>query len=174
MHDKLKGAPGIYLVGFMGSGKSTAGPLLAARLGWEFVDLDQRIERLAGMPIRQVFELAGEPAFRAVERLALEYERELVLKGRARVIALGGGAFAQERLADRLRDGGMSVWLSCPPEAMWERVKNEGGRPLAKDPDAFQQLYAKREDAYARADARVDSQRPAAEVVEQILALGLI
>ena len=77
----------IYLTGFMGSGKSTVGRLLAARLGFPFLDLDEDIERRAGMRVREIFELHGEPVFRRMEREALEATAALPDV----VVATGGG-----------------------------------------------------------------------------------
>ena len=93
MHVKLKATPGLYLVGFMGCGKTTVGQRLAARLKWDFVDLDNEIESKSGMQIPNIFDQLGEPAFRAMERQALLEQISFVRRGLARVVALGGGTF---------------------------------------------------------------------------------
>ena len=85
----LKRTPAIYLVGFMGSGKTTVGRLLAERLGWSFVDLDDNIEARERMPIAEIFETRGEPAFRAIEAEVLRGLVQAVKAGRPLVIALG-------------------------------------------------------------------------------------
>src|SRR4051794_16672137 len=90
---KLKRTPGIYLVGFMGSGKSTVGRALAEELGWRFVDLDQEIEQSQGMSVSEIFEQRGEPAFREIETAALRQQVKAIECGRPHVVALGGGAF---------------------------------------------------------------------------------
>ena len=167
---ELEAAPGVYLVGFMGSGKSTVGHMLAGKLGWEFVDLDDEIEMRAGMSIPEIFEGQGEPAFRAVERNALLEHVERVREGRSRVVALGGGAFVNARNREALE--GVSIWLDCPVETLWQRVASESGRPLARDRGAFEELYAKRRAEYARASFTVqgDEEGPDA-LVERILQL---
>lgn len=173
MHIKLKGTPGIYLVGFMGSGKSTVGRLLAQRLGWEFVDLDAEIEGRFGVPIFEIFEREGEPAFRDLEHEALSEQVRLVRRGKPRVVALGGGAFVADRNRDALTTAGVSIWLDGPLEVLWGRVSGEEHRPLARDRAAFQRLLKQRLPSYLQADFRVDAQPEAEEVVAAILALGL-
>jgi shikimate kinase len=173
MHIKLKGTPGIYLVGFMGSGKSTIGPLLAKRLGWEFVDLDAEIEGRYGVPISEIFEREGEPAFRDLEHEALREQVRLVRRGKPRVVALGGGAFVADRNRDALATAGVSIWLDCPSEALWKRVSDEQHRPLARDRAAFERLFEQRQASYVPADFRVEAHGDANEIVAAILALGL-
>ena len=125
----------IFLVGFMGSGKSTVGPLVAARLGWDFIDLDRQIEREQGKLIREIFEQDGEPAFRRIEACHLRS-----LKDRAAcVVALGGGAFVQEGGTwclgvPRLPLGSDSNSLSCrwePPSVRDTRSRQRTLRPPA-------------------------------------------
>lgn len=100
----------LYLVGFMGCGKTTVGRLLAQRLGWRFFDLDEELERHQGRTIAQIFAEQGEPYFRQVERALLE--ETLTGSAEPAVVALGGGTFAQADNFDRIRsDGGVSVWL---------------------------------------------------------------
>jgi shikimate kinase len=173
MHIKLKGTPGIYLVGFMGSGKSTVGRLLAQRLGWDFVDLDAEIESRYGAPIPEIFEREGEPAFRDLEHQALDEQVRLVRRGRPRVVALGGGAFAGDRNRDALATAGVSIWLECPVEVLWERISHEQHRPLARDRGAFQRLLDERLSSYLEADFRVDAEREAEQIVNAIFKLGL-
>ena len=96
MHVKLKGSPALYLVGFMGCGKSTVGRSLAGTLKWDFVDLDDEIEREAGSKIVEIFDRFGEPVFRVMEHKALGEQIRKARMGMARVVALGGGAFAQK------------------------------------------------------------------------------
>lgn len=173
MNIKLKGTPGIYLVGFMGSGKSTVGRLLAQRLGWDFVDLDTEIESRFGAPIAEIFDREGEPAFRDLEHEALTEQARLVRRGRPRVVALGGGAFVAQRNREALADAGASVWLECAPDVLWERIAHEDHRPLARDRAAFLRLLQEREPSYGQADYRVAAQRDPEQVVEAIFALTL-
>lgn len=158
MHIKLKGSPAIYLVGFMGSGKSTVGRLLASRLGWEFVDLDDEIEREGGARITEIFEKFGEPAFRAIEHRVLMEQIAEVRRGNPRVISLGGGAFVQPNNRERIQDGGISIFLDCPADELWRRVTEQGDdRPLARDHGKFMALYLARRPEYERADFTIEA-----------------
>ena len=174
MHLKLKDSPIVCLVGFMGCGKSTVGPLLAARLGWVFVDLDEEIERSSGSSVSEMFEREGEAAFRDREHQALGQQLTLARQGRPRVLALGGGAFAEPRNRQGLEAGGISIWLECPPEKLWPRVAGWAHRPLARDPETFRRLYEERRPSYQGADFTVscDTEGPR-QVVETILRLPL-
>src|ERR1700681_758150 len=93
---KLKRTPGIYLVGFMASGKTTIGRMLADELGWSFADLDEDIEAAEGRAIADIFDSDGEEDFRKIERSAIQKRVNEVGHGKPMVVALGGGAFAQE------------------------------------------------------------------------------
>ena len=130
----------------MGSGKSTAGKLLAKKLGWRFVDLDAEIERAAGKPIPEIFEEQGEEAFRDLEHQQLLSQIGCSRQGGACVVALGGGAYAAERNRDAMADCGVALWLDPPFPILWARVSGNEKRPLAKDPDAFEKLYETRRD----------------------------
>src|SRR6266849_9070831 len=107
MNLKLKRTPGIYLAGFMGSGKSTVGRLLADRLGWHFVDLDEEIEEADGMLIEEIFETRGEPEFRRIESEAIRAWVRKIESGQAVVMALGGGAFVAEANRALLMNNGI-------------------------------------------------------------------
>lgn len=156
MNLRLKRTPGIYLVGFMGSGKSTIGRILADEIGWTFTDLDEEIERASGMTIGALFESRGEPEFRNIEHHSLHRAIQKVERGQPYVIALGGGAFAQPRNFDLLENNGISIWLDCPLELVERRVARHEHRPLARDINRFRQLYSDRLSAYRRADYRVE------------------
>jgi shikimate kinase len=152
---KLKRTPGIYLAGFMGSGKSTVGRALADALGWHFVDLDEEIERREGMTISEIFERRGEPAFREIESRVLREQVHAIECGRPHVVALGGGAFVQEENFTVLSNNGVTVWLDCPWETVKKRLAGFDHRPLARDPEKLRQLFTERTRAYAHADYRV-------------------
>jgi shikimate kinase len=160
----------VYLLGFMGSGKSTVGELLSKKLDWPFIDLDTVIEAGQGVSIRQIFERSGEAFFRQLERAALTE----VLKSEPAVIALGGGTFANEANVELLRDsGGTTIWLDCPMEVLLERCSGMVTRPLFRDPESLQRLLDLRLPYYRLAEFRVyTGGRSAQEVTEQILRLG--
>jgi shikimate kinase len=172
---KLKRTPGIYLTGFMGSGKSTVGRLLADELGWSFVDLDNEIEQAAAMTIAQMFEQQGEISFRETESAALKKLTRMVGGGRPLVVALGGGAFLHTANFDLVSNHGVSIWLDCPWEIVERRVTGFTHRPLARDPQNLRQLFETRKQGYAQADYRVEiAGDDPAETVQQILKLGLL
>lgn len=152
---KLKRTPGIYLVGFMGSGKSTVGRGVARHLGWRFADLDDDIEAKAQMPITRIFETEGEESFRRLETDVLRWRVQDVARGVPWVIAVGGGCFARERNFEIIQNHGISIWLDAPLEMIRARVAHATHRPLARDPEQFEALYAQRLASYQRADFRI-------------------
>lgn len=153
----------------MGAGKTTVGRLLARRLGWEFLDTDEWIEREAGMTVAEIFESRGEPEFRRMERAVAE--RLAGLSGK--VIATGGGfVVAAENLAAAERAGAV-VLLEATPESVLDRVGARGDRPLLRgaDPRArVAELLEKRRAAYDAVPLKVDTTgRPPEEVADMIL-----
>jgi shikimate kinase len=143
----------VVLVGFMGSGKSSVGRLLARRLGYAFEDMDRRIEERAGRTIAEIFRDDGEEAFRGMER-----EEALALSRlRGRVVAAGGGAFARADTRALLQSGALTVWLRCDLERILARVPADGSRPLAGNRAIMQALLAEREPSYRMADVAVDA-----------------
>jgi shikimate kinase len=174
MNSKLVRTPALYLVGFMGSGKSTVGAAMADELGWEFIDLDADIEASEGTSITEVFSSLGEEAFRRMEYEALHKRVHQVQCGHPAVISLGGGAFAQEDCYQLASENGITIWLDCPLARIRERIKDETHRPLARDPVRFEELYHIRAASYARADFRIEiaSDNPVA-AVDAILKLPL-
>jgi len=143
----------VVLVGFMGSGKSSVGRLVARRLGYSFEDMDRRIEKRAGRRIAAIFRDLGEAAFRALE---LEEARALSLL-RDRVVASGGGAFARPDTRAVLQEGALTVWLQCDLDTLLSRLPADGSRPLAGNRDIMRTLLAEREPSYRRADVAVDA-----------------
>jgi len=125
----MQKADKIYLIGFMGSGKSTTGRRLAAYLNWSFLDLDEIIEKNTGMKIRDIFSEKGEEFFRLSESAALK-ETEFVSNT---VIATGGGAPCFGRNMDFMLGHGLTIYLSLTPDKLKERLaKSDGKRPLLK------------------------------------------
>jgi len=173
---KLKRTPGIYLAGFMGSGKSTVGRALADALGWRFVDLDEEIERREGMPVAEIFDKRGEPAFREMEARALREQVRAIEGGRPHVVALGGGAFVQEENFAVLSNNGVTVWLDCPFETVERRLAGFTHRPLARDPQKLRALFKERTQGYSHAEYRVhihgDDPSEAVKEIIAMLALG--
>jgi len=160
--------PGIVLVGFMGSGKSSVGRELARRFGAPFVDVDERIESAAGCPIRDLFAREGEAAFREREKEALR--DALSVKGC--VIATGGGAFADGENRDLLRSYAPVVYLDTGVETLLERLSGDLGRPLLHGGDReerVRELLSRRLPGYRTADVTVPTDgRSVEEVAGQV------
>lgn len=172
---KLKRSPGIYLVGFMGCGKSTVGAMLADEIGWRFLDLDERIEGEQKETIASIFETRGEEAFRKIESEALQQVIRETHRGRATVASLGGGAFPWPGNRERLEDSGVTIWLDVPFERVAARVSGQNHRPLARDPEKFRELFELRRPLYAKADYTISFDSDyAPDAVQAILALGLL
>jgi shikimate kinase len=170
MNLRLKRTPGVYLVGFMGAGKSTVGRLLADRLGWNFFDTDEEIEAAEKMPVAEIFAACGEPEFRRIESEMIRAHVGFIEQGRPAVVALGGGAFVTQANRKLLESNGITVWLDCPFETVQRRVALANHRPLARDAQQFAALYRARRPVYCLADVRIpiESDDPA-EAVEAIL-----
>jgi shikimate kinase len=160
----------IYLVGFMGAGKTTVGRRLARRLGWRLEDLDERIEQREERTIAEIFRVRGEPYFRGLEREVLWS----LLPLRHTVVATGGGTFADPDSRSTMLADGTVVWLDVPFSLVVDRVPTDGRRPLAMDRHALEALYLARRAAYQLAHVRVEStaDRPDALVEELLDRLG--
>ena len=158
----------------MASGKTTVGASLAQRLGWGFVDIDSEIERHEGRSISQIFLQDGEETFRQREADALQRYVHQIQSGIPRVLALGGGAFIQERNFQLLKDNGITVWLDCPIDVVHQRIGDDSTRPLAADRVKLTQLYEDRRPLYSRADFRIDVQgHDVDSVVARIVSLPI-
>ncbi len=171
---KLKRTPAIYLVGFMGCGKSTVGRALADELGWSFIDLDEEIERREAATIASILDTRGELVFRELETAALRERVHNVQMGRPQVVSLGGGAFLSVENLELAANNGVTVWLDCPFSMIERRVAAGTHRPLARDPFRLRELFEERRESYGRADFRVDViDDDVRSAVSQILALPL-
>jgi shikimate kinase len=156
MNARLIRTPGLYLVGFMGCGKTTVGSLLADELGWYFCDLDDDIEASEHTSISAIFATRGEAVFRQLEHKALLARVREIQRGRPTVVSMGGGAFTQPANVSLVADNGISVWLDCPLDRIRARIQGQQHRPLARDAEEFEALYHARKALYAKADYRVE------------------
>jgi XRE family aerobic/anaerobic benzoate catabolism transcriptional regulator len=155
-------APGgtrpIALLGVRGAGKSSVGAALARRLGVAFVELDQRIEQAAGLPLGELFALHGEAYYRRIEREVLT---RLLAEPSPMVLATGGSIVNDPTNYALLRARCRTIWLHAAAEDHWNRVVAQGDqRPMAENPHAFAELralLAARGELYAQADATVDT-----------------
>ena len=160
-------ARALFLIGFMGAGKTSVGRVLAARLGWRFLDLDERIEQREGRTIAGLFREDGEAAFRRAESAALaDLLRELPTSAPT-VIALGGGAPVPEENARRLRATGCPVvFLDASLEELRRRcAQTQAARPLFQEENRFRQLYEERRMRYMAVEVRVDTEAKSVEAV---------
>jgi len=155
----------LYLVGFMGVGKSTVARALGKRTGWRVEDVDERIEAHEHRTIASIFVQQGEAYFRQLERVVLGE----LLPARHAVVATGGGTFVEADNRALMLADGVVAWLDLPLARVLERVPADGRRPLASDRAQMEQLYARRQLAYAHAHVRIDATQPVAEVVGQLL-----
>jgi shikimate kinase len=167
----------IWLIGLMGSGKTSVGRATARRLEWAFIDTDDVVEAVNGMSVQEIFLRRGEEAFRLLEAEAI---RLVASRGQA-VIATGGGAVLKTENRDRMRKSGFVIYLQAAPDSLAKRLQRSSQkdkRPLLKDGDAPQrlaELLATREQAYLEsAHATVDALRTTTAVRESVLnAAGL-
>ena len=166
----------LFLVGFMGAGKSSVGRVLGERLGWTFVDLDERIERREGRTVAELFRTSGEQKFRRAERAALRELLKELQNGSAMIVALGGGAFAQKENAAGIKSFGVpTVFLDAPVAELWGRCQQQRSsqqvdhRPLLIDAQGFQGLYDARRPGYLKASLRMEtSGKDAAAVAAEV------
>jgi shikimate kinase len=155
----------LYLVGFMGAGKTTVAAALGQRIGWRPEDIDQRIEARERRNVTTIFAQDGEAYFRRAEREVLLD----LLPDRNVVVATGGGTFVDPDMRATMLSDGAVAWLDLPLGRVIERIPPDGRRPLASDLVQMEQLYSRRRIAYADAHVRIDAGRPVDEVVERLL-----
>jgi shikimate kinase len=171
----------VFLVGFMGAGKSSVGRALGQRLNWVFEDLDDRIAAREGRTVPEIFRDSGEPAFRRAEYAALQHVLEELCGGVAKIVALGGGAFVEKENAALLEAAGVpTVFLDAPIEELWRRCCTQAAeagieRPLLQSMDQFRQLYETRHGGYSKASLKVQTgSRPVEAIAAEIVTtLGL-
>jgi shikimate kinase len=158
----------IFLTGFMGSGKSTVGPILANSIGYNFVDLDRLIEKRNNKSVKRIFQEEGERFFRAEELAVLE---EVGVQDKM-VVALGGGTLSEPEALRSVNRSGILVYLKVPPDELLKRLQHKTDRPLLMDAEGnrlseaalrerMMALFTSREHLYEKADVIVlaDEQR---------------
>lgn len=167
----------IYLTGFMGSGKSTIGPILANSLGWDFFDLDVVIEQVEGKKIAIIFEEKGEEYFRNLEKITLKKlaERENI------IIALGGGTIANQDNIDFIKTSGKIIYLKLSAESAYQRLKYKRDRPVltpngkvtmskSEYLDKINELLSARKKFYEQADISIDTNNlPLGVTIDKII-----
>lgn len=160
----------IVLVGLMGVGKTSIGKRLAERMGLDFIDLDNEIERQTGCSVAEIFERFGEPEFR---RMEISSFKRLVEDNQTRILALGGGAFVNPEIRELVKEKAISVWLKAKIEVLVERVSRRNTRPLLEKGDKHEimrKLMDERYPIYAEADIMVESDEgPHQKVVDKII-----
>jgi len=168
MHKQRQPA-NLALIGFMGTGKTSVGRLVAEALGFEFLDTDELIQNRTCRSIPDIFAKDGEPAFRDLERQVVA---ELATREKT-VISTGGGLPTNAENLAALRSYALVVCLWASPEKIWERVRHQSHRPLLHDADPqkkIRDLLAARKPFYQQADVLMDTdQRSAREVAQQIV-----
>ncbi|GBD90378.1 shikimate kinase [bacterium BMS3Abin04] len=170
------GTERFYITGFMTSGKSTIGPILANVLGWSFFDLDKVIENEFGKTIVEIFTDKGEQEFRNLEK---QYISQIASNENV-IIALGGGTIANEQNLALIKSTGKLIYLRASPDIIYKRIKNKIDRPLFRDmvlsesnPEDFlvriKSLLDKREKFYEQADIIIDTgEHPIGRTVDKI------
>ena len=171
----------VFLVGFMGAGKSSVGRALGLGLNWTFEDLDDRIAARERRTVAEIFRDSGESEFRRAEHAALQDVLQELRGGGARIVALGGGAFVQKDNVALLKASGVpTVFLDAPVEELWLRCCRQASetgaqRPLLRSQEQFRELYETRRRGYAKASRRIQTgSRRVEEIASEIATkLGL-
>jgi shikimate kinase len=160
----------IYLIGMMGSGKSTIGPLLAENLGYSFLDTDTTIEKVVGQTISAIFQAVGEPEFRQIETQVLAE-----VSAYTRLIIATGGGIAIERENWNHLHQGLVIWIDPSIDILVERLQEDTTRPILATTDDLQTklaaILAERRHRYSEADLQISIERPltSEEIVDRIL-----
>ncbi len=161
----------VFLVGFMGAGKTSVGRALGQRLNWIFEDLDDRIQSREGRSVAEIFQDSGETEFRRAEHAALQHVLQELRGGGARIVALGGGAFVQRENAALLKAfSAPTVFLDAPIEELWQRCCTQASetgaeRPLLRSVEQFRKLYETRRNSYRKAALKVQTGKRTVESI---------
>lgn len=158
----------IYLIGFMGAGKTTVGMRIAEKLHYPFYDSDQTVVEITGKSIPQLFDEVGEEGFRDIEQKALQS-----LPTENCIIATGGGMILREINREYMNENGTVIWLDASPAEIMKRLENDSSRPLliSNKNKQIEQLYQKRMDLYKQASefqVRTDG-KTTTDIIEEIL-----
>ncbi len=157
----------IYLVGFMGSGKSTVGHILAEKLDMEFIDVDTEIEKKENKKISEIFKEKGEPYFRELEKK----EIDLITRKKGIVVSTGGGLGADIENMKKMKETGTVIWLDVPIDIILKRCEKDINRPLLQQPfKDLKKLFEDRKKVYSMSDThiKIENQTPE-EIVQEIL-----
>jgi shikimate kinase len=158
----------IFLIGFMCSGKTTVGRILAEKLQWRFFDTDEEVHKEEGMSIEEIFEKKGEEYFRDVElkvlkRLSLEKEV---------VISTGGGLGANQQALRIMKERGLVVWLDVSFDNFIQRCAGDNNRPmLRRSPEELKALYEQRRQKYLQAHIQMSAQTEPQKIAEKVIQL---
>jgi shikimate kinase len=159
----------IYLIGFMGCGKTSVGWRLAKKLGWRFIDLDEEIERSEGRPVAEIFRADGETRFRQLERDCLKRVASSAAADKS-VIALGGGTFLDPDNRAVAEKTGLTVWLKVSFPTVAGRVKIDGTRPKFSSKEQAESLFQSREPYYALAKMHISTDQGTPDTVADEIA----
>jgi shikimate kinase len=166
---KDKISKNIFLIGFMGAGKTSVGRVLAKKMGLDFIDLDEVIKKELGMAIPEIFSRFGEDFFRDEESKVLRS----VSQRKGQVIATGGGVVLREGNWEIMKNDGITIYLKASTGVLWSRVRSNTSRPLLQVENPFerlQELFSKRVSLYERADLMVNTENLSpADVAEKII-----
>ncbi len=169
----------VFLVGFMGAGKTSVGRILGQQLNWAFEDLDDRVEQRERRTVPEIFRESGEPEFRRAEREALHSVLQEITSGAVKVVALGGGAFVEQNNAELLTAHGVpTVFLDAPVRELWRRCSKQADhsgtqRPLLQSLDQFSRLYEVRRQIYTKATLSVQTEGRTVEEIAGEVARNL-
>jgi shikimate kinase len=155
--NQTKISKNIYLIGFMGAGKTSVGRVLAKKLRRDFSDLDELIEAEYGKTISRIFSEHGEDFFRDLESKKLQS----VSKNSGQIVATGGGIVLRQVNWDAMQNGGITVYLKASPDALWGRIKNDTARPLLQVEKPFEkviELLSMRMPLYEKADVIIGTE----------------
>ncbi|WP_457640956.1 shikimate kinase [Persephonella sp.] len=157
----------IYLVGFMGSGKSTIGKLLAKETGYRFVDIDKEIEKNEDMSIKEIFSSKGEKYFRDLEKKMIKN----FVEKKGFIVSTGGGLGADKENMELMKKKGVVIWLDVSLDTVLKRCGEDENRPLLKKSrNDLEKLFEKRKQIYASADIHIDvNNKTPDQIVKEIL-----